>query len=125
MTTDKSEAPTIHDVGPYKVALTTFRAQGFEGLGHSEEQDYELFDEGIDLCVAHVFNRVFAHRPIQKDEPDLRRLKDKLPGWTVTDAYVFWGDPPLPCRGRAEMPPLEGTPQNSQELLELIQEEFG
>ena len=110
------ERSRIEEVGGLKFALLPpGNTPPQVGIILNEEYDVSgsVYQTGHDLGVTRYPGR---------DEPDLRRLGERLPGWFVHSAgfLACWGSRKAP----ATTPPPEGTPQTQDELLSLLREVF-
>lgn len=106
----EAESVPIVMIGPYKFAI-------LRG-GSSPELGITLASQGIVGSVyVEGFNLGVTRYPGYA-EPDLRRLAPHLPGWFVHSAgfLAAWGSRKNP----AKEPPPEGTPQSSEELIDLM-----
>lgn len=83
----------------------------------------QLSERGVSVGVYQNGYVLGVTRYPDRDEPDLRRLRDRLPGWFVHPAgfLAAWGTSKAPVFG----PPPAGTPQNQEELVLLMVEVFG
>jgi hypothetical protein len=99
-----------------RVAVLNWRQSPVVGVLLNEELgcSAQIYSEGYNLGVFRYPGRTV---------PDLRRLANKLPGWFIHPAgfLAAWGTKKSPA---TSWPP-DGTPQNREELLELLVEEFG
>jgi hypothetical protein len=99
-----------------RVAVLNWPESPVVGILLNEEMgcSAQIYSEGYNLGVFRYPGRT---------APDLRRLADKLPGWFIHPAgfLAAWGTKKSPA---SSWPP-KGTPQNTEQLLELLVEEFG
>jgi len=105
----------VHQVGRVRVAVLP------EGP-HIPSLGVLLESRGVDCSVYQSGTALGITRYPGHEEPDLRVLADRLPGWFVHGAGF------LACWGSAKAPkaisPPEGTPQDQGQLLDLLREVY-
>jgi len=77
---------------------------------------------GCSLQIYVEGNNIGVFRYPGRNAPDLRRLSGLLPGWFIHSAgfLAAWGSKKSPSK----IPPPQGTPQNSTELLDVLRKVF-
>lgn len=104
----------IVEIGDFKVAVLTGEQPPEVGMVlNGQGCSVQVYSDGFNLGVFRYPGR---------EVPDLRVLAKSLPGWFVHSAgfLAAWGSKKSP----ATSPPPKGTPQNSDELVELLRKVY-
>jgi len=105
----------IETVGHYRVAVFSGEQPAEVGIICNQQYNCSM------QVYANDFNLGVFRYP-GRQSPDLKRLADRLPGWFIHTAgfLACWGSKKSP----ATAAPPSGTPQNVDELLEVMRQTF-